>query len=205
MGKWFAKWYDPLMAPLEKRKFMQIRKSLLQKAEGEVLEIGSGTGINFPLYHPQVSHVIAIEPNPEMRKRSLKRKQQAAIPIDLKEAESERLPFMDQAFDTVIFTLVLCSVSDPAQALEEAKRVLKPGGKLLFFEHVRMESRFLGWLQDILTPAWKKVCDGCHLNRETKELIQAAGFKITEMQSDYNGLFISGMGVKEGITILPFP
>lgn len=205
MGKWFAKLYDPLMTPIEKGQFRQLRKALLQKAEGEVLEIGSGTGVNFPLYNQKVSHVIALEPNSEMQKRSLKRKKQAQTPIDLKEARAEQLPFMDQAFDTVVFTLVLCSVEDPAVALKEAKRVLKPGGKLLFFEHVRMESRFAGWLQDQLTPIWKRLCDGCHLNRETTKIIQSAGFNITEMRSDYRSLLISGTAVKDEISIIRFP
>lgn len=204
MGKWFAKVYDPLMAPLEKKKFLNIRKTLLESAEGEVLEIGSGTGINFPLYGEDVSHVIALEPSSDMRRHSQARIKQAQIPIDLKKGNAEKLPFMDQAFDTVVFTLVLCSVNDPITALTEAKRVLKPGGKLLFFEHVRMESHFAGWLQDKLTPLWKRMCDGCHLNRDTLGMIEEAGFSMTETHSDYNGLFWSGTAVKNSISVLHF-
>lgn len=196
MGNWFARLYDPLMAPCEKGKFLAIRRGLLDEAYGEVLEIGSGTGVNFPLYSTeQVSHVIAIEPNPEMQKRSMKRLEHAQVLINLKEASAEHLPFKNEAFDTIVYTLVLCSVDDPAVALQEAKRVLKPGGQLLFFEHVRMEKKSLGWLQDKLTPVWKRMCDGCHLNRETLDTIKNTGFKIIKMRSDFNGLFLSGVAI----------
>ena len=198
MGKWFSKFYDPLMAPCEKGKFLAIRRGLLDEAKGEVLEVGSGTGVNFPLYNSeQVSHVIAIEPSLDMQKRSMRRLERAQVPINLKEASAEHLPFKDEAFDTVVYTLVLCSVDCPAAALQEAKRVLKPGGQLLFFEHVRMEKKSLGWLQDKLTPVWKRMCDGCHLNRKTLETIKSTGFKIIKMRSDYNGLFLSGVAKNE--------
>src|SRR5690554_594441 len=132
MGKWFSKIYDPLMKPLEARGFSNIRKNLMQKAKGKVLEIGSGTGLNFPFY-VQAEEVTALEPDPSMRARSLKRSNHAKVPIKIISGNAEKLPFQDNDFDFIVGTLVLCSISDPQKALEEMRRVCKPGGKVLFF------------------------------------------------------------------------
>lgn len=186
---WFSKYYDVVMGPLEKRKFQGIRKNLLAKAKGKVLEIGSGTGVNFPLYEA-ADEVVAIEPNPSMREQSLRRARQARLPIHIMNAEAEELPFPDHAFDTVVATLVFCTIPDPWKALDEIRRVCKSGGTVLLFEHVRINDTILGSFQDWLTPMWKHLCDGCHLNRDTLELVRRAGFQINRVEGFYKDIFI---------------
>ena len=189
MGNTFPKYYDFFMGPLEKGKFQSIRKELLQKANGVVLEVGSGTGINFP-YYESVIKVTAIEPNQHMIKRSSKRREMSVVPIEVIEESAERLPFADNTFDTVVATLVLCTIPNPELAVQEMQRVCKYKGKILLFEHVRMKNPFLATLQDWLTPLWKKVCDGCCLNRNTVQMIQENGLEILNKRTFYNGLFI---------------
>ncbi|WP_315900413.1 class I SAM-dependent methyltransferase [Neobacillus bataviensis] len=186
----FAKGYDFFMRPLEKKRFKEIREELLVKANGCVLEIGSGTGINFPLYK-SVKKVVATEPSTYMIERSQEKLKQSPVKIELVQAGAEKLPFPDNSFDTVVATLVLCTIPNPNQAMIEMLRVCKPGGKLLFFEHVKMDNQFLACLQEVLTPAWKKICDGCCLNRDTLTLIKGNDLLINEIKSYYNGLFLS--------------
>ncbi|NMD71127.1 methyltransferase domain-containing protein [Bacillus sp. DNRA2] len=191
LSRQFVKWYDFFMNPLEKGKFKAIRKDLLKEARGKVLEIGSGTGVNFPLYEIDLAEAVyAIEPNPAMIEKSFIKKQKAAVPIEIVGVGAEQLPFMDNCFDTVVATLVFCTIPNVDSALNEIKRVLKPGGKILFFEHVKMENRFLAQLQDWLTPAWKRICDGCCLNRNTIKLLKSHSLEITEKKDYYKGLFV---------------
>jgi len=189
MGKWFPRLYDTLMEPLERKGFREIRKNLIQKIEGKVLEIGSGTGFNFP-YYEIAQKVMAIEPEPLMREQSIPRAMKANVPIEVISANAEELPFPDDSFDTVVGTLVLCTIPDPAKALKEIRRVCKPDGQVLFFEHVRLNHPVLGRLQDLLTPLWKRLCDGCHLNRNTLELVKRAGFKVIRIEKYYKALFL---------------
>src|SRR5919198_2504511 len=137
MGRWFAVLYDMLMAPLERGAFQDIRKQLLRRAHGKVLEIGAGTGVNFP-YYTEAEHVIALDPEPSMVERSLPRAKHAAVPIAVIVARAEALPFPDHSFDIMVGTLVFCTIPDPRQALFEIRRICKPDGKALFFEHVRL-------------------------------------------------------------------
>lgn len=189
MGNTFARWYDVFMSPLEKGRFRSVRKSLAKKADGLVLEIGSGTGINFP-YYESAEQVIAIEPSRHMMNRSEERKRKSAVPIQVIQESAEQLPFADSTFDTVVATLVFCTIPHPERALREIKRVCKPGGRILVFEHVRMENPFLAKWQDWLPPYWKKVCDGCCLNRDTVHMMIESGLKVVSKQSLYKGLFV---------------
>jgi ubiquinone/menaquinone biosynthesis C-methylase UbiE len=177
------------MQPLEKRKFQQIRKEILSHATGRILEIGAGTGINFPLYK-NAEHVDAIEPNPGMIEQSYTRKAAAAVPIQVHQQSAESLNFPDDTFDTVVATLVFCTIPDPEKALQEIKRVSKPHAKILFFEHVKMKHPILAFAQEALNPLWKRVCDGCHLNRDTLYTIQESGLLVTNVTSYYKGLFL---------------
>lgn len=179
------------MEPLERSGLRRIRQQLLKGAQGKVLEIGSGTGANFPFYDPvRVQCVIAVEPAEQMRRRSLAKIEQAAVPVDVVAAGAENLPFPDAFFDTVVGTLVFCTIPDPEKALQEVRRVCKPGGKVLIFEHVRLESPFLARLQDLLTPVWKRLCDGCHLNRNTLQLVRRSGLQVKRVESFYRDLFL---------------
>ncbi|HLR63663.1 MAG TPA: class I SAM-dependent methyltransferase [Lentibacillus sp.] len=190
MGKWFPSIYDMAMRPLEKTKFNKIRKTLVNQAIGRVLEIGSGTGMNFPHYK-NATQVDAIEPNPLMKERALKRMERSRIPIQTYLVEAEKLPFADNTFDSVVATLVFCTIPEPMKALQEIQRVSKPNAKILLFEHVRVDKALLGKTQDVLTPLWKKACDGCHLNRDTLELIKQSNLSVMEVDSYFNGIFLT--------------
>ncbi|MFD0048940.1 class I SAM-dependent methyltransferase [Actinomycetes bacterium NPDC127524] len=189
MSKAFAKWFDFFMTPIEKTKFKLIRQNLLIKAKGSVLEIGSGTGTNFPYYSEDVK-VIAIEPSQDMIDRSKKKKDRSAANIQIQKESAETLPFQDGTFDTVVATLVLCTIPDPEQSLKEMKRVCKAGGRILVFEHVKMDNPLLYKIQMRLTPYWKRICDGCCLDRDTEKTIKEVGFDIVEKKEFYNGLFV---------------
>jgi ubiquinone/menaquinone biosynthesis C-methylase UbiE len=185
----FPSLYDLAMQPLEKRKFQRIRSEILTMACGSVLEIGSGTGINFPLYK-KADRVDAIEPNPAMIENSLSRKNVASVPILIHQQSAEELEFADNTFDSAVATLVFCTIPNPEQALTEIKRVCKPQAKILFFEHVKMEQPALAFAQEALNPLWKRICDGCHLNRDTLQAIRDSGIKITNVTPFYKGLFL---------------
>ncbi|ANU16377.1 methyltransferase type 11 [Planococcus maritimus] len=182
--------YDTAMKPLEKTRFEKIRKNLVQQAQGHVLEIGFGTGANFR-YYQGADRVDAIEPNPDMSKQAYKRIRKSKTPIHTYEAVAEKLPFADNCFDTVVATLVFCTIPDPVKALEEIYRVSKPGAKILMFEHVKMDQPLMGKTQQSLTPVWKKICDGCHLDRDTLDLVNRSPLEILKVDSYYGGLFLT--------------
>lgn len=177
------------MKPLETKRFIDIRSELINKAKGEVLEIGCGTGVNFNFYK-DVS-VTACEPNPVLRKTAYKRAFEAKTPIHVIEGNAEQLSFSDNSFDTVVGTLVLCTIPNPVKAIREIIRVCKPTGTILLFEHVRHENRILGKLQDLLSPIWKSACDGCHLNRDTVNLLRHEEIEIVEMKKYLGKIFIT--------------
>lgn len=197
MGRRFVQLYDKAMWPLEKWKLHQVRKNIVSQAKGRVLEIGSGTGVNFPYYSPEVQ-VDAVEPDPMMRNKSLERLNKLnphSITTHL--AGAERLPFPDDTFDTVIGTLVFCTIPEPEKALEELYRVSKPGAALYLFEHVKVNHPMAARAQEKLTPIWKKICDGCHLDRETLKLVQQSEWQVTGMEPRGQGLFLSISCIKE--------
>lgn len=164
--------YDLTMSLLERGRFGRWRAWLARGARGRTLDLGAGTGRDLPLYPPGVA-AVAVEPD----RGSLARARRRAPAVPLVRARAEALPFRDGAFDTVVCGLVLCSVDDPARALAEARRVLRPGGALRLLEHVRARG-VGGALQDLAQPAWTAVTGGCHPNRETERAVAAAGFAI---------------------------
>ncbi|KEF39249.1 methylase involved in ubiquinone/menaquinone biosynthesis [Schinkia azotoformans MEV2011] len=135
--------------------------------------------------------VITIEPNPHMIEKALVREQQASVPIQIIENKAKHLPFPNNHFDTIVITLVLCSVDNMERVLQECKRVLKPNGKLLVSEHIKMEQPFCAGLQHLLTPAWKHIADGCHLNRNPEVLIEECGFNIISSKKYLSSFVIS--------------
>jgi ubiquinone/menaquinone biosynthesis C-methylase UbiE len=178
-GGWlFAAMYDRMLAGVEKAGLRERRARLLESARGNVLEIGAGTGANLPLYGPNVGALTLTEPEAPMARRLAKRLREQSRAADLVEAGAEKLPLPDGQFDTVVSTLVLCTVADPLRALREVWRVLKPGGQLLFIEHVRSDDPRLAKWQDRLNGLNRIVAHGCNCNRSTLDMIKQAGFTI---------------------------
>jgi len=182
--------YDKAMKPLEKTRISQLRAALIGKAHGHVLEIGSGTGANFPFYRT-AEKVDAIEPDTRMSRQSVSNIKKSGVPIEIHTAFAENLPFEDDLFDAVVATLVFCTISEPEKALQEITRVAKPGAKILFLEHVRMSQKTMGKAQDIMTPLWKKAFAGCHLNRDTLGVISRSALSVIEVRSYYKGFLLS--------------
>ena len=176
--KWFASLYDGMNRSEEKGFLGEWRQQLLADVSGDVLEIGAGTGANF-VHYPEEARVVALEPDPFMLKRAeQKLADTGRTNISLRQAPAEALPFPDASFDTLVSTLVLCTVSDPGRALNELRRVLRPGGRLLFIEHVRADG-FGGAVQDGIRPLWGWFGAGCHPNRRTEETLRDAGWDVS--------------------------
>lgn len=172
----FAAVYDRLNTQAERTWLGSRRAGLIGQARGDVLEIGAGTGANLRHYR-DVTRVVVAEPDPAMRGRLTRHLASATVPIEVSDAPAEHLGFPDASFDTVVATLVLCSVVDPNAALAEMRRVLRPDGRLLVLEHVRGEGRRARW-QDRVTPIWRRVGAGCHPNRDTQTAVVRAGFHL---------------------------
>ena len=170
----FATAYDPLTRPLERAVLGEHRARLLASLDGQVLDVGAGTGANLP-YLRRASRVVTAEPDAAMRRRLAARLAQAAVPVELSSDPAEKLRYPDASFDAVVFTLVLCTVPSPDRALAEARRVLRPSGRLIVLEHVRGTGALARW-QDRLTPLWSRLNAGCHLGRDTAAAIERAGF-----------------------------
>lgn len=162
------------------------RAKVVPRAQGEVLEIGMGSGTNLPFYDPvKVSHVWGLEPAAAMRQRAQSRVKAAPFPVSWLDLPGESIPLPAASVDTVLLTFTLCTIPDWEQALVEMHRVLRPGGKLLFCEHgLAHDSGVRRW-QQRLNPIWKPCAGGCHLNRSTTECLDAGGFDIVELQQEY--------------------
>lgn len=172
----FAFLYDGLARLADQGELGTRRRVLLAAASGRVLELGSGTGENFKRYREGVEVVAAAEPDPYMLRRGRRRTAESRVPVRHLAAVGERLPFAEATFDTVVATLVLCSVDDPEAAAAEMRRVLRPGGQLLVLEHVRAASPALARWQDRLERPWAAVAGGCHPNRDTVAVLARHGF-----------------------------
>ena len=176
----FAALYDRMTASLERDVLSPRRASLLGELQGQVLDLGAGTGAN--LRHlRRATRVIAAEPDPAMRKRLARKVPDSPVPVELSAAAAESLPFADGTFDAVVVTCVLCTVADPETAVAEARRVLKPTGRLIALEHVRGTGRLARW-QDRITPLWSRLMAGCHPNRDTAATIERAGFSLERLE-----------------------
>jgi len=181
-GRIFAAGYDRFMAGSEKAGLRDRRQKLLEPVRGRVLEIGGGTGANLPFYGPEVEELVITEPEEPMARRLRHNLADGARPAQVVDAPAEKLPFDDASFDFAVATLVLCTVGDPVQALQEAHRVLKPGGKLLFLEHVRSDDAKVARWQDRLNGIQNRVGHGCNCNRPTLDTITSQGFSVTDVE-----------------------
>jgi ubiquinone/menaquinone biosynthesis C-methylase UbiE len=183
-GQVFAAGYDRLMAAPEKAVLRGRREALISRLTGDVLEIGGGTGANLPFYGAGVDQLVITEPEQPMSRRLERKLAGYSLPARVVRAPAEELPLEDASFDFVVSTLVLCTVDDPTRALAESSRVLRPGGQLVFLEHVRSDDPRLARWQDRLHGIQVRVGHGCHCNRRTLENIKHAGFSIAELEHD---------------------
>jgi ubiquinone/menaquinone biosynthesis C-methylase UbiE len=156
-------------------------------AAGTVLEVGIGSGLNLPFYGPKVERLHALDPSRELWRMARDRVAAAPFPVEFDAVSAETIPLADRSVDTVVSTWTLCTIPDPERALAEMRRVPRPGGRLIFVEHGRsLEPRVRAW-QDGLTPLWRRVAGGCHLNRPIDRLILDARFRLDELERGYAG------------------
>ena len=170
---------------MSNRRLRPYRNRVVGEAAGRVLEVGVGAGQNLPLYGARVSGVIALEPAPKLVAMARRRARGATVPVTFLEASSEAIPVEDRSVDTVVTTWTLCTIPDAALALREMRRVLRPGGRLLFVEHGLAPDAAVRWCQTTLTPLWSHFTGGCHLDRPIPGLIEAAGFRVERLDAAY--------------------
>jgi ubiquinone/menaquinone biosynthesis C-methylase UbiE len=168
---------------MRQRLLLPFRRRVIGAAEGRVLEIGIGSGLNLPFYGSAVRSVIGIDPSPELLRMAARRAGDAAVPVRLLQASAEALPLDDASVDTVVTTWTLCTIPSAQRALGEFRRVLKPGGALLFVEHGRAPEAQIARWQDRLDPLWSRIAGGCHLNRKIDALIASGGFRIDALMN----------------------
>jgi ubiquinone/menaquinone biosynthesis C-methylase UbiE len=161
------------------------RDRAVSGAAGRVLEIGIGSGLNLPFYGSEVQEVVGLEPSGKLLRMARKTAPRNSMPVEFIEGTAEAIPVEDNRIDTVVTTWTMCSIPDIARALNEMRRVLKPSGRLLFVEHGLAPESRVRWWQDHLTPAWKHLSGGCHLNRAIEELVRNAGFQIERLDTGY--------------------
>ncbi len=170
---------------MRNKLFRPYRERVIGRAEGRVLEIGAGSGINLPFYQAGVTDVVALEPERHLMAMAERKANAAHRPVTFLQASAEAIPLDDRSVDTVVTTWTLCSIPDADRALREMRRVLKPTGRLLFVEHgLAPEAGVRKW-QNRLTPMWKKIGGGCHLNRSITALIEGGGFKLNQLDTGY--------------------
>ena len=167
----------------ERRGGAERRRQLLRGLSGRVVEVGAGSGVSFAYYPSAVSELIAIEPEPALRARAVRAAKGAPIPVQVLDGVAERLPVPDASVDAAVFAGVLCSVDDPSRVLDEARRVLRPGGELRFYEHVIARNARLRGLQRLLDATfWPGLFGGCHTTRDTERALAACGFTVEERE-----------------------
>jgi len=167
------------------KQLLPLREQLVAGARGRVLEIGIGSGLNLPFYQRQLDLLLGLDPSRELLRMAKRRSSWVHFPVELSQGRAEDIPLDAGAVDHVVMSWTLCSVADPLRALAEVRRVLRPGGSLLFVEHGRApEPRVARW-QDGLMPLWRRVAGGCHLNRPIDRLIEESGLRLAEMETGY--------------------
>jgi SAM-dependent methyltransferase len=184
----YAKYVLPRIIDIAMRneETTRLRAAWVPHARGEVLEIGIGSGLNLPFYSSNVHRVYGVDPSVELQRMARKRAMAGPIEVEfLSQSAEEQLPFANASIDTVVITWALCSIPNAPKALQQFKRVLKASGRLIFLEHGRAPDPGVAVWQDRITPFWKHIGGGCHLNRKIDDLIMAAGFRIAELKTCY--------------------
>lgn len=189
--------FDLFMAPLERWKLHRIRTHLLPRARGDVLELGAGTGVNLRYYHREAVSSLTLSDRDD--RRTVLADRVAALPsqfrrrVAVSRVDAEGLPFPDDSFDTVVATLLFCSVDCPLCGFDEIRRVLRPDGRYLFLEHVKPHRSGTAWLFDRVNPVWNGLSRGCNLNRDTTAEMERAGFRLDPLHRDgRDGVFVWG-------------
>jgi ubiquinone/menaquinone biosynthesis C-methylase UbiE len=184
-------WYSDQVVPrvlaamMRGREYQQLRARTLADLHGEVLEIGFGAGLNVPFYPGRVTRVQAVDPAAVGRRLAAGRLAASPVPVEFAGTDAQELPAADESVDSVLSTWTLCSIADPARALAEIRRVLRPGGALYFIEHGLSPDPKVARLQRRLTPLQRAVAGGCHLDRPVDQLVTGAGLKLTQLQTFY--------------------
>lgn len=170
---------------MRQRNLLAYRLRMVPAAQGRVLEIGIGSGLNLPLYTGRAQHVIGLDTSARLLAMARTASSRVPIPVAFLEGSAEAIPLDDRSIDTVVTTWTLCTIPQPVRALVEMRRVLKPGGRLLFVEHGRSPDENVRRWQDRLNPLWKRIGGGCHLNRAIDELVSSTGFRIEHLDRGY--------------------
>lgn len=178
----FARRYVRMSEALDRRGVAELRRKALVGLQGRVVEVGCGNGLNFTHYPTTVTEVVAVEPETTLRRHAQQATRSAPVPISVVAGHADDLPGESESYDAAVVSLVLCSVPDPATALAEIRRVLRPGGTMRFGEHVRAESKVGGAIQDMITPLSARFDAGCRQNRDTASAITAAGFTMSTLE-----------------------
>ena len=178
----FARAYLDLAPVADERGGRDHRRRLLAGLSGVVVEVGAGHGGNFAHYPPSVTSVVAVEPEPTLRRHALAAASDAPVPVRVLDGVADALPVADGSADAAVFSLVLCSVPDQRRALREARRVLRPGGTLALYEHVRSPRPVLALLEDVVTPLWSRLAAGCHPNRDTLAAVTGEDFVLRQVE-----------------------
>ncbi len=168
---------------MRNRLLTPYRQRLLSEAQGHVLEIGIGSGLNLPFYSAETSEILGLEPHPKLL--AMARREKSRIPMTAVEGSAESIPLEDSCIDTVVTTWTLCTIPDVTRALREMRRVLKPSGRVLFVEHGTAPDESVRRWQSRLPPVWKRIAGGCHLDRPIRNLLEDAGFEITHLETGY--------------------
>lgn len=169
---------------MRNKRLRPYRERAIGAAEGRVLEIGCGSGLNLPFYRPPANEILALEPAPKLVAMA-RRAPRPDMPVTFLEGSAEAIPLNNRSVDTVVTTWTLCTIPQAATALAEIRRVLRPGGGLLFVEHGLAPDESIRRWQDRLTPAWRCISGGCHLNRPIRSMIEGAGFRIDRVEIGY--------------------
>jgi ubiquinone/menaquinone biosynthesis C-methylase UbiE len=170
---------------MRQKRLAPYRGRVVSAAAGRVLEVGIGSGLNLPFYRTHVTQVIGLEPSPRLLAMAREATRQASLAVELLEGTAEAIPLADNSVDAVVTTWSMCTIPDIVRALDEMRRVIKPGGRLLFVEHGSAPEPRVRWWQDRLTPVWRRLGGGCHLNRPIEALVANSGFRIERLDKGY--------------------
>ncbi len=187
MMGFYNNWLLPRLCHLsmQTKRLLPYRQRVVRAAEGDVLEVGIGSGLNFPFYGPNARRVFALEPSPQLIEMARRAARKVSMPAAFLEASAEQIPLDARSVDSIVMTWVGCSIPDVDPALREMRRVLRPGGRLLFVEHGRSPDAGVARWQERLNPYWQRLSGGCHLNRKIVDQLPAAGFRIEQLETGY--------------------